>query len=103
MRIKTRLTDAGFTARLGRLNRLVQFTLCCAQMLFRLSAMSLHIVVVGCADGFHLMDRVFQVLTDRLQVVPVTNLRNCDSRDKPTNDRHTRKNGNCKIRELGLP
>jgi hypothetical protein len=58
----------------GRLDRFVQFTLCLPQILFRLGAMSGHVVVIGCAGSFHLVDRFLHVIMDFLQVVPVVNL-----------------------------
>jgi hypothetical protein len=57
-----------------RLDRFVQLALRRPQMLFRLRAMPLHIVVVGGAGHFQLMDRFVHVVMDLVQVMPVTNL-----------------------------
>lgn len=42
-------------------------------MLFRPRAVSIHIVVVGCAGIFHLVDRLLHVAMGLVQIVPVTN------------------------------
>ena len=67
---------------LGRLDGLVQFVLGGAQMLFRLDAVSVHVVVVGRAGSFHFVDGFLHVVMDCLQVAPIASLANCNARNK---------------------
>ena len=66
-----------------RLDRVVQLVLGCMQMLFRLGAMPLHVVVVGGAGVVQLMNRFLDVVMDRVEIVPVMNsIGNRDPGDK---------------------
>ena len=79
----------------GRLDRIVQFMLCLPQILFRPGAMSGHVVVIGCAGIFHLVDRFLYVVMDFFQIVPIVNLiGNRDSSSKRQTGRKSR-NSNC--------
>jgi len=76
----------------GRLDRLMQLVLGCAEMLFRPHAMPTHIVVVGCAGNFHLVDRFLHMAVASFQVMPVMNPLGDGN---PGNKRQARgKNGN---------
>jgi hypothetical protein len=67
----------------------------CAEMLFCPQAMPTHIVVVGCASSFHLLDRFLHMVLASFQVMPIMNpLGDGD----PGNKRQARgKNGNCNL------
>jgi hypothetical protein len=56
-----------------RIDRLMQFTLRCPQVLFRSLGVSSHVVIVGRLDTFQFMDRFTHVLTNLFNVVPVMN------------------------------
>src|SRR5215469_16377797 len=58
----------------GRLHRHMQFVLGLAQMVLRLNAVAVHIIVVGCTSPFHLMNRFQNMLMDIVKIVPVPNL-----------------------------
>src|SRR5580692_103256 len=76
----------------GRLDRIVQFVFRFPQILFRLGAMSGHVVVVGCASVFHLVDGLLYVVMDFFQIVPVMNL--VGNRDSGSKRQTGRKSGN---------
>jgi len=74
---------------LGRFNRLVQFALGGAKVLFGLCAVAGHIVMISGARMLHLVDRLNNVVVDGVQIVPVMNsFGKCD----PSSERQAERN-----------
>jgi len=73
--------SAALSSSPGRLDRVVQLMLRRPQVLFRLGAVPGHVVMVGGASSFHLMNRFLYMVMHRFQIVPVT-LSNRDSRSE---------------------
>ena len=58
----------------GGFDREAQLMLGCMQVLLGLGAVSCHVIVVGFAGVFHLVDRFNNVVVNAVQIVPVVHL-----------------------------